>query len=255
MNDEPLHQHRSIEPHHSPEPAPRRRWLSTMPLSAVTTLAAVLVATGSATAWWTWQTLSVRKSIVTPPDTEAVMPSTGGMDSSETGQVPTTTQAPDQTQNPETAPPLSQELRSISVYWVKDTGTHLEVVPTSIFLAEDQPPEDLLKSSLERVIQGPEEDINDAQVASTVPQETQINFLEIRADGIHVDLNQAFTSGGGSASMIGRLGQVVYTATTLDPDANVWISVNGEPLEVLGGEGLLVAQPMTREIFDRDFAM
>jgi spore germination protein GerM len=55
--------------------------------------------------------------------------------------------------------------------------------------------------------------------------------------------------------MVGRVGQVVYTATTLNPNAKVYIEVNGKPLEVLGGEGVEIEQPMTRESFKKEYPL
>ena len=79
--------------------------------------------------------------------------------------------------------------------------------------------------------------------------------MRVQPDGVYVDLSAEFEQGGGSAVMMGRLGQVVYTATSLEPSSAIWISVAGEPLEVLGGEGLIVDQPMTRELFDQNFPL
>ncbi|MFM6620018.1 MAG: GerMN domain-containing protein, partial [Dolichospermum sp.] len=72
---------------------------------------------------------------------------------------------------------------------------------------------------------------------------------------VHVNLSENFTTGGGSTSMIGRIGQIVYTATSLNPQAKVYIEVNGKPLEVLGGEGVELEQPLTRESFQKNYPL
>ncbi|MFB2875468.1 GerMN domain-containing protein [Floridanema aerugineum] len=93
------------------------------------------------------------------------------------------------------------------------------------------------------------------QPTSAIPQGTKLRSIKVNKDAITVDLSPEFTTGGGSASMTGRLGQVIYTATSLNPKAKVFLSVNGKPLETLGGEGLEITQPITREIFQKDFPL
>jgi spore germination protein GerM len=55
--------------------------------------------------------------------------------------------------------------------------------------------------------------------------------------------------------MTGRVAQVLYTASSLDPATKVWLEVEGKPLEVLGGEGLMIDQPLTRENFKKNFEL
>ena len=73
--------------------------------------------------------------------------------------------------------------------------------------------------------------------------------------GVYLNLSDAFTQGGGSESMMGRLGQILYTASSVDPNMPVWISVEGKLLETLGGEGLMLEQPITRQWFKENFEM
>jgi spore germination protein GerM len=93
----------------------------------------------------------------------------------------------------------------------------------------------------------------DGKLTSTIPVGTKLLSAKVMADGIHVDLSKEFTQGFGATSMIGRLGQVVYTATAQNPNAPVWITVEGKKLEVLGDVGVEIRQPITRTTYDRDF--
>lgn len=91
---------------------------------------------------------------------------------------------------------------------------------------------------------------------STIPQGTRLLDLQTSENGVHIDLSQEFTQGGGSSSMIYRVAQVLYTATSIDPQSPVFLSIEGQPLNEdypLGGEGLVLEYPLTRQVFDREF--
>jgi spore germination protein GerM len=89
--------------------------------------------------------------------------------------------------------------------------------------------------------------------STAIPANTRLLNLTQTSQGITIDLSQEFMEGGGSSSMIARLGQVIYTASSLDPNQAIWLLVEGEPLTVLGGEGLIIEQPITRTQYDADF--
>ncbi|WP_071516766.1 GerMN domain-containing protein [Geitlerinema sp. PCC 9228] len=158
------------------------------------------------------------------------------------------TQEPTQTP---TAP--ATEVRA-QAFYLQDRGGSFALVPTPVQVASKATPEQALERAFTRLLASPSQSAA-SNSFSTIPEATQLRSLRVAEDGIYVDLSEEFIRGGGSTSMMGRLGQVVYTATSFDPQAKVWISVSGEPLTLLGGEGLQVPQPITRESFKREFAL
>lgn len=222
--------------------------LRRLPVGILVTLATLVLASGGGAAWFTWRALNPTK----PPVAE----------------FPTIQGQPDGSQPPAAAPPAAQNPAPAEqpakeptqpapatettgqVYWVKDVDGRLALAPQSVTLPGDSADKQL-QSAFETLLSKAGDP---AQAAvTTIPEKTQLLSLTVESDGVHVDLSESFESGGGSASMTGRLAQVVYTATALDPTAPVWIAVEGKPLTLLGGEGIEVSQPMTREAVKAGF--
>lgn len=195
-----------------------------IPVSMIAGISVAVLAAAGGAAWWTINSV---KPPTSPP--VATISPTAPLPSSPV------------------QPPAEQKAQ---IYWLKDTGSHLELAPKSIMVAASQP-NAILQAAFDDLLAGP----TDTTMSSTIPDRTKLRSVKIKQDGIHVDLSQEFTTGGGSASMTGRVAQVLYTATTLQPNAKVWISVEGKPLEVLGGEGLELEQPLTRQSFTENFTL
>jgi spore germination protein GerM len=160
---------------------------------------------------------------------------------------------PTSTANPtsEIPPKKPTAQAETKVYWLRSVGKKLELAPVKIAVEGGNSDREQLTATVERLLKGPA----NSDVTSSIPEGTKLNSLKVAKDGVHVDLSKSFTKGGGSTSMQGRLGQVIYTASSLNPSERVWISVEGEPLTVLGGEGLEVSQPMTRTDFKKGFSL
>ena len=197
----------------------RQQRVNRIPGSAIAFAITAALATGGGLAWWSFQ----------PPNVPSKV-------------------TPNVVQKPQT--PATTQYTTAKIYLLKDTGRNLELVPLPIEVNTDQP-NTVLTAAFNSLLAN----TNNGTANSTIPEGTKLRSVKIQDDGIHVDLSTEFTTGGGSASMSGRLAQVIYTATTLQPEAKVWIDVEGKPLEILGGEGLEIERPMTRQSFEENFSL
>lgn len=83
-------------------------------------------------------------------------------------------------------------------------------------------------------------------ISSAVPDGTRLLGLAIKNGVATVDLSTEFDSGGGTASMQYRLGQVVYTLTQFTTVKSVVFQMEGQTVTVFGSEGIVLAGPVGR---------
>jgi Sporulation and spore germination/Immunoglobulin-like domain of bacterial spore germination len=102
-------------------------------------------------------------------------------------------------------------------------------------------------AAMESLLAGPNTQEQAAAVGSQIPSGTQLLGLNVDNGVATVDLTSEFESGGGSASMNMRIAQVVYTLTQFPTVKGVLFELDGQRVDVLGGEGVIVDQPVTRK--------
>ena len=108
----------------------------------------------------------------------------------------------------------------------------------------------VLAGALRALLAGPTDFEREIGLTTAIPDGTELLGVELDGDTARVDLSETFGSGGGSASMQARVAQVVHTATQLDGVERVRFLIEGEEVESIGGEGVMVDEPIGRSAFE-----
>jgi germination protein M len=99
-------------------------------------------------------------------------------------------------------------------------------------------------AAVEALLEGPSAAERSAGVESQIPGGTQFLGLAIDEGIATVDLTSEYEAGGGTASMTMRLAQVVCTLDQFPTVKGVLFKLDGSPIDVLGGEGIVVDHPL-----------
>jgi spore germination protein GerM len=142
------------------------------------------------------------------------------------------------------------QLPDVTIYLVRDDGASFVLEPVYRRLRADardaagatHPNERTVRVAIAALATGPSEEEAARGLGSEVPAGTRVLGVRLDDGVVTVDLSNDFTHGGGTASMLGRLHQVLHTAVRPSGVEAVRVLVEGRPLEVLGGEGIMVEQ-------------
>lgn len=210
--------------HHSNYP----RW--------VNGLATLTLASAGLALWWL-TTASQMENRVVPTNSQSQL------------EQPITTTAPQSEARTPTAlgPVATIDPMQAETYWVEIVGDEVVLIPQPVKVAVGLGKAAILEQAFTDLLEG-----QGSMGFSTIPEGTRLLDLELKSDGIHLNFSQEFAQGGGSMSMIERVGQVIFTASSLDADEPVFIAIEGQPIDnqhPLGGEGLVLTQPILRREF------
>jgi hypothetical protein len=183
-------------------------------------------------------------SVATPPPTnEPSLPIPSAEPTPGGSQDPGTSPSPAPTGDPSATPTGTTTIRA---YFFLGSFTHdaglapvLRDIPATTAVGT---------AALNALLAGPgDAEINTSPAMFTaIPEGTRLLGLTIEDGVATVDLSGEFASGGGSASVLGRLAQVVYTLTQFPTVEKVSFKLDGTPVSSFSGEGVVLDHPVGR---------
>ncbi len=135
---------------------------------------------------------------------------------------------------------------AVAVFFSKYQGSQ-SIVESVIRKFPDAKTTQPLQFALSELLKGPNPEEKSQGFYSEIPKGTKLLGVKTTPAAITVDLSSQFTGGGGSTSITQRFEELKRTVKSVDTQHEVTITVEGKPLETLGGEGLEVPGSLQSE--------
>jgi spore germination protein GerM len=103
-----------------------------------------------------------------------------------------------------------------------------------------------LREAYRALLAGPTAEERAAGLTSEIPPGTALRGIATAGGVVVADFSSEVEGGGGSSSMQERVWQIVYTGTQFSSASRVRIVIDGRLRKSLGGEGLLIEEPIAR---------
>lgn len=147
----------------------------------------------------------------------------------------------------------------VEVYFIRSELTSDMVAPVSRTVSLPRlpgvgvPRAAAVRAALQEMLKGPTAVEQATGLSSAIPEGTRLLGVRISGGIVYADFSGEIESGGGSASMLGRFWQIVYTATQPAGAPRVRILIDGQERQALGGEGVIIDHPLSRPVAPPNF--
>ena len=100
-----------------------------------------------------------------------------------------------------------------------------------------------IKFAITALVSGPKGPEKQRGAYSEIPAGTRVLAVTESSDKVIVNLSPSFENGGGTDSLYKRIYQVIKTARN-NTDKPVYLYIDGKQANVIGGEGVMLTQPL-----------
>lgn len=107
-----------------------------------------------------------------------------------------------------------------------------------------------LTQTIQALLKGPTAEELNKGLLNLIPEKTRLLSAEVQNGIAYLNFNDAFgINPMGVEGFLAELKQIVHTATEFSTVSRVQFLVNGKKLDYLGGEGIYIGRPLSRDSF------
>ena len=137
------------------------------------------------------------------------------------------------------------ENKTVKIYLLDKTGSLRSVTRN----CDNEVEKSCFAYSIKELVNAPTKWEKSKGFTSEIPQGTKVLSIRESASSIMIDLSSNFETGGGAESTYTRIKQIIKTANA-NSSIPTYLYINGRQANVIGGEGIMIKQPLNERSFD-----
>ena len=137
----------------------------------------------------------------------------------------------------------------VNIFFIGQNENHEEVYKAIKREYDKEIDGSKLKFAINSLVTGPKVNEREKGVYTEIPVGTEIISIKELPDKAIINLSSEFETGGGTDSLYKRLYQLIKTARR-NSDVPVYLYIEGERADVIGGEGIMLSQPLSDRSLD-----
>lgn len=153
------------------------------------------------------------------------------------------------TEEVEASKPNDVEKVYVNIFFIGQNENHEEVYKAVKREYDSDIDGSKLKFAINSLVAGPKANERAKGVYTEIPAGTNVLSIKELPDKAIINLSSEFETGGGTDGLYKRLYQLIKTAKR-NSEVPVYLYIEGERADVIGGEGIMLSQPLSDRSLD-----